>query len=264
MKRPLGPVLCLIAALCIAVPGHARAGEKEEKRLAASVVMLEEFMESPDQSIPQDLLEDCEAIVLIPRTISGGIGLGGRYGEGVVLRHIKKRKTWTAPAFYTLGGISLGSQIGLEAVDLILVVNNEKGLEALLKTKAMLGADAGVALGPMGRNAAADTDASLRAAVFSYSRSKGLYIGLSLKGAALIPNNKANLEYYGKELTARNILIESGVSHRAETRPLVRALNRYAHPAKKGMLLPAALVFLAGTIALFVLRKPILKLRQKL
>lgn len=208
------------------VPSFAVDQELVE-RLDRSAEAFQGLMDTSDQSIPQDLLKNCEAIAIFPRTLSIAWGLGGEYGKGVVLRHDKAKHDWSAPVFYTIGGLTVGPQIGGQAIDIVLVVMNSKGLNSLLQSKTTLGGDAGIALGPAGRNATASTDLGLNAEIYSYSRAKGLYIGLSLKGAMVIPDNNAVKQFYGQNLSATNILIEGKVGHNSYTHKLLENLRKY-------------------------------------
>ncbi len=215
--------------LAVLVPASAQAADAElTRRLALSTQAFEELMASSDVSIPKDLLAKSEAVVVFPRTLNLAWGIGGQYGKGVLLRHDKKSGRFGAPAFYTLSGLTFGPQIGGQSIDIVLVVMNEKGLKSLLESKSTLGADAGIAVGPAGRNATASTDLGLAAEIYSYSRAKGLYIGLSLKGAVVNQDRSANALYYGREVSATEILLERKVAPRSEDAALRRALDRRA------------------------------------
>ncbi len=201
--------------------------QKLVDRLDNSSAVFTSLMEMGDQSIPQDLLKNCEAVAIFPRTLNLAWGLGGEYGRGVVLRHDKAKHDWSAPVFYTIGGVTLGPQIGGQAVDIVLLVMNDKGLKSLLSSKTTLGGDAGIALGPVGRNATASTDLGLKAEIYSYSKAKGLYIGLSLKGAVVAPDNTATMSFYGTSYTAKDILIDGKAGHNQYTSKLLNELRKY-------------------------------------
>lgn len=190
-------------------------------------------MESSDAAIPRDLLQKCEGIVIFPRTLNIAWGIGGQYGRGVALRHDRETGRWSPPAFYMLGGLTIGPQIGGQAIDVMLLVMNEKGLNSLLQSKCTLGGDAGIALGPAGRNATASTDLGLKAEIYSYSRAKGLYIGLSLKGAVVKPDKDANRMYYGADVAAREILLEKSGRLKKTGGRLTELLREYAPPPEK-------------------------------
>ena len=197
----------VLFALLISSPGFADE-QKLIERLDLSTTAFSELMQSKDSSIPKEMLQKSEAIVIFPRTLNIAWGIGGQYGKGVLLKHDKAAGRWSKPVFYMIGGITLGPQIGGQAVDIVLVIMNEKGLNSLLKSQSTLGGDAGIALGPVGRNAAASTDLRAGAEIYSYSRAKGLYIGLSLKGAIVKPDKDANAEYYGSERPFHKKLLE--------------------------------------------------------
>lgn len=232
--------------------------QKLVERLDLSTTAFSELMQSADAKIPKNLLMKSEAIVIFPRTINVAWGLGGEFGKGVALCREKKTGRWSNPAFYTLGGVSLGPQIGGQAVDIILVVMNEKGLSSLLKSHCTLGGDAGIAVGPAGRNATASTDIRAGAEIYSYSRAKGLYIGLSLKGAVVTPDEDANAKYYGANLTAKEILLENKGADKPYHQALLKTIRRYAPPRAIPWIVPVwGTVLLGGVvlIAASVLRK---------
>lgn len=228
--------LVRVAALAVTLgfwcgaPGHAADAALVE-RLRLSEQAFRELMESPDTQVPAALLDSAEALAIFPRTLNAAWGIGGQYGKGVALRRDPKSRKWSAPAFYTLGGITFGPQIGGQAIDIVLVVVNEKGLESLLKTKSTLGADAGVSAGPAGRNVAATTDLGLKSEIYSYSRAKGLYIGLSLKGAVVAPDKSANQAYYGRPIEAADILLKTVGPHSRDDAGLIRQVRRHTESA---------------------------------
>jgi lipid-binding SYLF domain-containing protein len=169
------------------------AAKAEEAKKAADV--FTEIMNVPEKSIPQGLLDKAEAIAVFPGVIKGGFIVGGRGGHGVVSRRVPGG--WSAPAFFNLGGASFGLLIGAEKTDFVLLFMNTGALEGLLKDKFEIGAEAGAAAGPVGRSTAATTDAQLKAQILSYSRSKGLFAGLELKGTVIDPDNDDNVAVYG-------------------------------------------------------------------
>ncbi|HTL71529.1 MAG TPA: lipid-binding SYLF domain-containing protein [Candidatus Eisenbacteria bacterium] len=188
---------------------------------------MKEIMASPDQSIPEELLAKCRAIAIYPSVLKGGFILGARFGKGVVLKRDDRGK-WGPVAFSTIGGGSWGLQIGAESTDLILVVMNSRGLDGLLSDNFTLGADASIAAGPVGRSSEAATDLSLRAGIFSYSRSRGLFGGIALDGAVLTQDNESNAAYYGRDVTSRDILLEDAVEAKPSAADLVRSLEDYS------------------------------------
>ena len=195
-------------ALCVMLgAGSLTAQSKEAERLENAGLVMEEVLDLPD-SIPQNLLDDAECVVVIPSMTKVALGFGGSYGRGALVCRSGEKfdGPWGAPAMYALDGGSFGFQLGAQSTDLVLLVMNTRGLEALLTSKVKLGANMSVAAGPKGRDASASTDATLRAEILSYSRSRGLFAGVSLEGTSLRPDNDANAEIYGRAITARDIV----------------------------------------------------------
>jgi SH3 domain-containing YSC84-like protein 1 len=224
MSRQLGFVLCL---MLVAVP--LSAADKEKDRLENSAVVMEQIMNMPD-NIPQDLLEKADCAIVIPSVKKVAIGIGGSYGRGAMVCRTgsKFNGPWSAPAMYALEGGSIGFQLGGEATDLILLVMNEKGAASILNSKVKLGADASIAAGPKGRDAEAATDAYMGAEILSYSRSRGLFAGVSLAGSTLRPDNEANDRVYGRKITARDIVLSHKVAIPQTGRHLVSVLQKHA------------------------------------
>jgi lipid-binding SYLF domain-containing protein len=205
------------------------AQNKEQSRLEESGSVMEEILNVPD-NIPQELLEKAECVIVIPSMMKVAIGIGGSYGRGAMVCRTGQsfKGPWGAPAMYTLEGGSVGFQLGGQATDLVLLVMNRRGVNALLDTKVKLGASVSVAAGPKGRAAEGSTDASMRAEILSYSRSRGLFAGVSLSGTSLRPDNDASEQVYGRKLTARRIVTQAGVSVPPSGRRLVDALQKSA------------------------------------
>jgi len=199
---------------------------KTVERLQNSIEALADIIKIPEEGIPDSLLRNCEALIVIPDTIRGGFFVGGRYGRGIMVRRMPERG-WSNPSFVSLKGGSFGLQIGGQAVDIILVVNNKKGLEAVLKDNFTLGADASVAAGPVGRTAEAGTDLTLRAEILSYSRSRGLFAGIAIQGATLTVDQKANYTFYQKLIYHRKILFDFTMPVPNEVKPLHELLRPY-------------------------------------
>src|ERR1700731_5387835 len=199
MKRYLIGAACLTLA---AGAVYAAKLNKEQKRLEECGVVMQEVLNIPD-SIPHDLLEKAECVIVVPSVKKLAFGIGADYGRGAMVcrtgDHFKG--PWGAPAMYALEGGSVGFQIGGEATDLILLVMNGRGMESILSSKVKLGADASVAGGPKGRDASADTDAWMRAEILSYSRARGVFAGISLEVSTLRPDNDANKRVYGKPIS---------------------------------------------------------------
>ena len=191
-------ILTAFAALVISVPAQNKSRLKDAERHAQSASkQFTEVMNVKDQAIPKELLDSAEAIAVFPGVVKAAFIVGGRGGQGVISRRVKGG--WSAPAFFNLGGGSFGPQIGAQKTDYIFLIMNNDGIEGLLKDKFELGGEAGVAAGPLGREAAAATNPRLNAGILSYSRSKGAYIGAALKGAFISPDNDLNEAVYGKK-----------------------------------------------------------------
>jgi len=205
MSRPFRHTV-LVAALATAfVAGPAVAGPTEDARAQNAVRVLNEIQAIPESGIPDKLLDEARAIVVIPDTIKAGLIIGGRRGHG--LMSVKTPEgTWSSPAFVKLTGGSIGFQAGVQSSDVVLVFRNERSLESIVNGKFTLGADAGVAAGPVGRNAAALTDGQLKAEIWSWSRARGLFAGVALDGAVLQIDDAANIAVYGRNTTPRAIL----------------------------------------------------------
>jgi lipid-binding SYLF domain-containing protein len=206
MKQGLVFALIFTAVSSLALASPQEKSEVADRVVSAAVV-LKEIMGTPDRSIPQDLLDGCQCVAVIPSMKKGAFIFGGNYGKGAIsCRTDNGNGPWSAPSMIMISGGSFGLQIGVQATDLVLVVMNLSGVESLLDTKFTLGGDASVAAGPLGRNAAAKTDALLTAKILAYSRSKGIFAGLSLNGEVLRPDNDANFVLYRKQLSPREIL----------------------------------------------------------
>jgi SH3 domain-containing YSC84-like protein 1 len=218
----VGFVMCGIVAL------GAQDGEpnKEQDRLQNCGIVMEEILAVPD-NIPQDLLDKAECVIVIPSMLKVALGVGGSYGRGAMTCRSGKAfdGAWGAPAMYTLQGGSFGLQLGGEATDLVLLVMNPRGAEALLRSKVKLGGNASAAAGPKGRTVEASTDASLRAEILSYSRSRGLFAGVSLSGTSLRPDDAANRQVYGRKLTARRIITGTAMAVPASGLRFINALQ---------------------------------------
>jgi len=200
----------LVAAACLTLAAgvvYAQDLNKEQKRLEESGTVMQEVLNIPD-NIPHDLLEKAECVIVFPSVKKLAFGIGAEYGRGAMVCRTgdKFRGPWGAPAMYALEGGSIGFQIGGEATDLILLVMNDRGMESILSSKVKLGGDASVAAGPLGRDASADTDAWMRAEILSYSRSRGLFAGISLAGTTLRPDDDASEQVYGHAIKAKDIV----------------------------------------------------------
>src|SRR5690606_22980900 len=195
--------LALALAVMLAATG-ATAGDRENVRADNAVRVVEEIQGVPESAIPDKLLDEAKAIVVVPDTIKAGFMLGGRRGLGLMATKTPDG-SWSNPVFVKLAGASFGLQAGVQSADVILVFRSERGLDNLVNGKITLGADAGVAAGPVGRNAAAATDGALKAEIWSWSRARGLFAGVALDGAVLSIDNGANRTAYGSGVTPRMI-----------------------------------------------------------
>jgi len=221
------------AAICLFFGVTAFAQENVGKRLgdeagqsSKAAKVLREIMDTPDKEIPEDLLARAECVAVFPSVIKAGFIVGGRGGRGVA--SCRTGAGWSAPAYFNLGGGSFGLQIGAESTDFVLLFMNRDGLNSLLSNKFTLGADASVAAGPVGRAAGADTDAVMKAQILSYSRSRGLFAGLELKGVVITPDKGDMRDVYGKGVTAKEVLKENKVTAPAAVREFPETLNRYS------------------------------------
>jgi lipid-binding SYLF domain-containing protein len=208
---------------------YAEKLNKEQKRLEECGVVMQEVLNVPD-NIPHELLEKSECVIVIPSVRKLALGIGASYGRGAMVCRTgeKFRGPWGAPAMYALEGGSVGFQVGGEATDLILLVMNDRGMESILSSKVKLGADASVAAGPKGRDASADTDAWMRAEILSYSRSRGLFAGISLEGSTLRPDDEASEQVYGHAIKAKDIVRGENMSVPGTGRHLVNVLQKSA------------------------------------
>jgi len=216
-----------VAASLVITTTAVWAAEKAQERLTEATSVLSEVMKTPDKGIPQDLLAKAECVIVIPNEKKAAFVVGGEYGRGFAECRNNNGTGWGAPAAVKLEGGSVGFQIGGSSTDLILLVMNRHGMDQLMRDKFTLGADAAVAAGPVGRNAAAQTDARLDAEILAWSRSKGLFAGISLKGAVLRPDEKENAELYGHSMTNKEILAGT-MSVPENARSLGTELGRYS------------------------------------
>lgn len=217
--------------ICIAgpvLPGDAGAQVMSlDQRISDCALVFEEMMEAPDAGVSTDLLRRSRAIIIFPSVLKAGLGVGGQYGTGVILRKNPSTGRWGPPAFLTLIGGSFGWQVGIQATDLLILVMSDVSLRSLFKDKFTIGVDASVAAGPIGRDASAATDIGLSAGMLSYSRAKGIFAGISIKGSVLEPDWEANSAYYGSELSIIDIFFKAQGRVSPASRNLMNLLNRY-------------------------------------
>jgi lipid-binding SYLF domain-containing protein len=202
------------------------------KRLEEAAAVFSEIMATPDKAIPQDLLEKAHCIVIVPGVKKGAFIVGGKYGKGYLSCRNKNGVNWSAPATVRIEGGSVGFQIGGSETDVIMLVMNERGADRLLSSKFTLGGEGQVAAGPVGRTATAETDAYMRAEILSWSRSRGVFAGLSLQGATLRQDVDDNATLYGKKLENREI-VTKGVAPPDAAAKLLELLNKYSARASK-------------------------------
>ena len=207
MKRML---LCV--GIVAVLAGPALAQKKEQDRTENSGQVMQEILNAPD-SIPQSVLDKADCIVVLPSVVKMAIGIGGSYGRGVMTCRGGKdfQGKWGAPTMMALEGGSAGLQLGGQATDFVLLLMNPRSASSILSSKVKLGADASAAAGPVGRTASADTDVTMRAEILSYSRSRGLFGGVSLEGSTLRADNDANKNLYGKKIDAKSIVFDAAV-----------------------------------------------------
>jgi lipid-binding SYLF domain-containing protein len=228
MKKPFNYLMSIlfIALAVFSAPAWAADREKDEDRLKNSGTVLKEILDVPD-NIPQDLLDKADCVVVFPSVLKAAFIVGGSYGRGAMSCRKGQDFTgpWGAPTMMALEGGSFGLQIGGEATDFVLLVMNERGASGILTSKVKLGADASVAAGPVGRTASAETDATLRADILSYSRARGAFAGVALEGSTIRPDNGANKQIYGREVPARQIVLSGHVASPLSAQSLISTLD---------------------------------------
>ena len=228
----------LLAALVLlsgwALASQARAQVKEGRRLDACREVLEELL-SGEESIPRELLDKAECVAVIPSAKKFALGFGGRYGKGAVACRTRGAAAWGAPLMISIGGGSFGLQIGGQAADYVFLVMNPKGIDYLLRSQFTLGADAAVAAGPVGRTGSAGTDLRMRAEILSYSRTRGLFVGLSLEGAVVKQDKDGNQNLYGERVDPKRLLQEGAYAVPKEARGFLSVLeNASPRPSREG------------------------------
>ena len=231
MRRPASAAG--MAALALAVAVAASAQVRETQRLAACRAVLDAIAHMPE-GIPRDLLDKAACVAVVPGVKKLALGVGGRYGKGAVTcRKDEGRGPWGAPAMIEMGGPSIGLQIGGQSADYVFLIMNPRGIDHLLRSKFTLGADASVAAGPKGRSAEAATDLQLHAEILTYSRSRGLFAGVSLEGAVVKQDRNANEQVYGEPVEARDLLLRADRRVPAAARELVDALRELSPPGRR-------------------------------
>jgi SH3 domain-containing YSC84-like protein 1 len=225
-RRPLVVRIATLTALVALTAASLGAQGKEEDRLRACATVLKEILDIPDD-IPKELLDKTECVIVFPSVKKVAVAVGGSYGRGAISCRTGEKLTgpWSAPAMFALEGGSIGLQLGGQATDFVLLVTNDRGANSVLGSKVKLGADASAAAGPKGRTAGAATDIIMNAEILTYSRSRGLFAGVSLEGSTLRQDNEANRLVYGRELSARDI-VKGNTQVPAAAKPLVDLLDQ--------------------------------------
>jgi lipid-binding SYLF domain-containing protein len=209
----------------LALPAYAQ--EKEQERVENAGKVMQEILNAPD-SIPQDVLDKADCVVVLPSVKKFALGVGGSYGRGVMTCRGGKdfKGKWGAPTMMALEGASFGLQLGGEATDFVLLLMTSSSASSILSSKVKLGGDASAAAGPVGRSASAETDAAMKAEILSYSRARGAFAGVSLEGSTLRPDNDANKDLYGKKIEAKEIVLEGAVKAPQSASTLISTLDK--------------------------------------
>ena len=219
-----GSVVAVLAAAALGVPAGSSAQVKEERRLEACREVLEELL-GGEERVPRDLLDKAECVAVVPSAKKFALGFGGRWGKGAIsCRSRGGREAWGPPLMISLGGGSFGLQIGGQAADYVFLVMNPKGIDYLMRSQFSLGADASVAAGPVGRTGSAGTDLRMRAEILSYSRTRGLFAGLSLEGSVVKQDRDGNENVYGETVDPKRLLLQGGYPVPEAARGLVELL----------------------------------------
>jgi SH3 domain-containing YSC84-like protein 1 len=228
------PKCLLVLSICSIFVGTGWSADKDDseiaKRIDASAKVLNEIMATPDKAIPDKVMRDAKCIAVIPSMVKIAVGFGGNHGKGIA--SCRTELGWSAPAPITITGGSWGLQLGGQAVDLVMIVTNDQGMQHLLSSKFKLGADASAAAGPVGRDAAADTDVKMRAEVLTYSRARGLFAGIDLNGSALTQDKDETRVLYGSFVPFSEIL-SGKVRPTADSEPFLAAVRRYSIQSKE-------------------------------
>ncbi len=227
-KLSIVPSFVLLVALSAGVPSasdNSDLDKKDTKTLQEATTVLDALASAPDKGIPQELLAKAECVLIFPNVTKGAFIVGGKAGKGVASCR-QADGSMSAPAMYGIGGASIGFQIGGSSTDLVLLVMNKEGINYLLRDKFTIGAEASATAGPVGRTTQASTDAMLQAGLLSWSRSKGLFAGAALDGAVVKPDKDANKALYGREISGRELLVDSKVSTPTPAQPLMKSIKR--------------------------------------
>ena len=220
----------LLAVLTFAICSSAFAAEdtKTSERVQAAATVLDEIMGTADKAIPEEVLKSAECVAVVPSLLKGGFVVGARYGRG--LASCRTDKGWSAPAFFTVSGGSVGFQIGGQAIDLIMLVMNKNGMKNLLESQFQLGADASAAAGPVGRHAEGNTDWKMRAEILTYSRARGLFAGVTLNGAMVKQDKDSTREFYGRMVPTKTSLTGL-IEPPKDSQPFLESLYKWSKQA---------------------------------
>jgi len=228
----MAAVLCMALAVGTVAQAQAKKSLRDEvQQSERAAQVFREIMDTPDKAIPEELLENAECVAVFPSVLKAGFIYGGRGGRGVA--SCRTASGWSAPAFFNLGGGSFGLQIGAQSTDFVMLFMNKEGLNSLLSDEFTLGGDASVAAGPVGRQVGASTDLKLNAQILSYSRSKGLFAGLELKGVVIKPDKDDMRDVYGEGVTAKEVLKENKVIAPVAVRAFPITLGRFSSRVAK-------------------------------
>lgn len=217
----------LVVCLCLSAFGWAASGDKEKERVKESSNVMKEILDAPDKGIPGSVLDGTKCVIVLPSVKKAAVGVGGSYGRGVMTCRTGDdfKGPWSPPVMMASSGGSFGLQIGGQATDFVILVLNDSGARAMLKNKLKLGADASIAAGPVGRTSEASTNAAMKAQMLSYSRSQGVFGGVSLSGSTLRPDDDANHNLYGEKVSTEQIINSQGITMPAEAQPLIDSLT---------------------------------------
>jgi len=219
---------CFAVAPCMCLTLPLMAQQKEQDRLKESHLVMKEILGMPDKGIPRDPLNKAECVLVFPSVKKAAFVVGASYGRGVMICRSGQnfRGRWSAPAMFAMEGGSFGLQVGGQATDFVLLIMNEKGARSVMSSKVKLGGDASIAGGPVGRTTSAETDIVMKAEILSWSRNRGVFAGLSLTGSTLRSDDDANKNLYGKELNAKQIILQGEVKTPPSGQQLVALLNK--------------------------------------
>jgi lipid-binding SYLF domain-containing protein len=217
----------VLVGVCLITSGWAASGDKEKERVKESSNVMKEILDTPDKGIPGSVLDGTKCVIVLPAVKKAAVGIGGSYGRGVMTCRTGNdfKGPWSPPVMMASSGGSFGFQIGAQATDFVILVLNDSGARAMLHNKLKLGADASIAAGPVGRTSEASTNASMKAQMLSYSRSRGVFGGVSLSGSTLRPDDDANHNLYGEKANAEAIINSQGVTMPEEAKLLVSSLT---------------------------------------